>query len=78
MMLEYVLEKYPASLKLRDGTSVLVRPLGKRDEKRLHKFLLSVPEEERLFINCLLYTSMPKWGLPAAGNAKKGVFAENH
>jgi GNAT superfamily N-acetyltransferase len=50
MMLEYVLEKYPASLKLRDGTSVLVRPLGKRDEKRLHKFLLSVPEEERLFI----------------------------
>jgi RimJ/RimL family protein N-acetyltransferase len=49
-MLEYTLEKYPANLKLRDGSSVVVRPLGKRDETRLHKFLLSVPEEERLFI----------------------------
>ena len=47
---ESVLEKYPLSLKLRDGTSVVVRPLGRRDEVRLHKFLLTVPEEERLFI----------------------------
>ncbi len=50
MMNEYVLEKYPLSLKLRDGTAVVVRPLGKRDEARLHKFFLIVPEEERLFI----------------------------
>jgi RimJ/RimL family protein N-acetyltransferase len=27
-----------------------VRPLGKRDDARLHKFFLAVPEEERLFI----------------------------
>ena len=50
MINEYVLEKYPLSLKLRDGTAVVVRPLGKRDEARLHKFFLVVPEEERLFI----------------------------
>jgi GNAT superfamily N-acetyltransferase len=47
---EYALGKFPLSTKLRDGTPVVVRPLGKRDEARLHKFLLSVPEEERLFI----------------------------
>jgi GNAT superfamily N-acetyltransferase len=50
MLAEQTLEKFPLSLKLRDGTPVTVRPLGKRDEVRLHKFLLSVPEEERLFI----------------------------
>jgi len=50
MMLEYALEKFPLSLKLRDGTPVTVRPLSKRDDARLHKFFLAVPEEERLFI----------------------------
>jgi RimJ/RimL family protein N-acetyltransferase len=47
---ERLLEKFPISSKLRDGTQVVVRPLGKRDEARLHRFLLAVPEEERLFI----------------------------
>jgi len=47
---EFALEKFPLSLQLRDRTPVVVRPIGKRDEARLHKFLLSVPEEERLFI----------------------------
>jgi GNAT superfamily N-acetyltransferase len=50
MMLDYVLERFPLSLKLRDGTPVTVRPLGRTDEARLHQFLLGVPEEERLFI----------------------------
>lgn len=50
MMLEYALEKFPFSVKLRDGTECNVRPLGKRDDARLHKFFLAVPEEERLFI----------------------------
>jgi GNAT superfamily N-acetyltransferase len=49
-VLEYALEKYPVSLKLRDGTPVVIRPFCRRDENRLHKFLLAVPEEERLFI----------------------------
>ena len=50
MMLEYALEKFPLPLKLRDGTPVTIRPLAKRDDTRLHKFFLAVPEEERLFI----------------------------
>ncbi len=50
MLTEHTLDKFPLSLKLRDGTHITVRPLAKRDDVRLHKFLLSVPEEERLFI----------------------------
>jgi len=49
-MLDYVLEKYPLQIKLRDGAECTVRPLGKGDAARLHKFILAVPEEERLFI----------------------------
>jgi RimJ/RimL family protein N-acetyltransferase len=48
--LEYALEKFPISLKLRDGIAVIIRPLCRSDETRLHKFLCDVPEEERLFI----------------------------
>jgi GNAT superfamily N-acetyltransferase len=48
--LEYALEKFPITLKLRDGTPVILRPVSRRDEVRLHKFLVTVPEEERLFI----------------------------
>ena len=47
---ERILKRFPMSAKLRDGTPVVVRPLGKRDETRLRKFLLTIPEEERLFI----------------------------
>src|SRR5258706_2818817 len=50
MLPDHVLEKFPLTTKLRDGINVTVRPLGKRDEAKLHKFLLAVPEEERLFI----------------------------
>ncbi len=49
-MIDIALEKFPISLKLRDGTAVVVRPLAKRDEAKLHNFFLAVPEEERLFI----------------------------
>jgi RimJ/RimL family protein N-acetyltransferase len=50
MSLEYALEKYPAPVKLRDGLECVLRPLGRRDDAKLHKFFLVVPEEERLFI----------------------------
>jgi GNAT superfamily N-acetyltransferase len=50
MIPEYSLERFPVNLELPDGTAVGVRPIGKRDEGRLQKFLLNVPEEERLFI----------------------------
>ena len=44
------MENFPAALKLRDGTAAVLRPLGRTDEIRLHKFRVAVPEEERLFI----------------------------
>jgi GNAT superfamily N-acetyltransferase len=50
MLNEHLLEKFPLSLKLRDGVPVTVRPLGRRDAARCHQFFLAVPEEERLFI----------------------------
>jgi RimJ/RimL family protein N-acetyltransferase len=50
MSLEYALEKFPTELRLRDGTRCILRPLGKRDDAKLLKFFLAVPEVERLFI----------------------------
>lgn len=50
MLLEDLLDKYPVETKLRDGSPVIVRPINRRDDVRLHKFFLSVPEEERLFV----------------------------
>ena len=50
MLLEDALDKYPCETKLRDGTNVVVRPVGRQDAARLQKFFLSVPDEERLFV----------------------------
>ena len=50
MSLEYALEKFPLKVALRDGTSAVIRPLNKRDDAKLQKFFLAVPEEERLFV----------------------------
>ncbi len=50
MLLIDLLDKYPLETKLRDGTSVTVRPVARRDDGKLHKFFLAVPEEERLFV----------------------------
>jgi RimJ/RimL family protein N-acetyltransferase len=50
MLLEDALDKYPLETKLRDGTPVTVRPVARRDDLKLQKFFLTVPEEERLFI----------------------------
>ena len=50
MLLEDVLDKYPIEVVLRDGTKCVVRPVARRDDVKLQKFFLSVPEEERLFI----------------------------
>ena len=50
MSLEYALEKFPLEIALKDGTPCVIRPLGKRDESKLEKFFLAVPEVERLFI----------------------------
>jgi GNAT superfamily N-acetyltransferase len=50
MLLEDALDKYPLALHLRDGTPVTIRPVARRDDAKLQKFFLAVPEEERLFI----------------------------
>jgi len=50
MLLEDILEKYPLPTKLRDGTPVTIRPVGRRDDLKLQKFFLAVPEEESLFV----------------------------
>lgn len=50
MLLQDALEKYPLAIALRDGTPVIVRPLNRRDDVKLQKFFLTVPEEERLFV----------------------------
>jgi RimJ/RimL family protein N-acetyltransferase len=50
MSLEYALDRFPLTTKLRDGTECIIRPLGKRDETKLAKFFAIVPEPERLFI----------------------------
>lgn len=50
MLLVDALDKYPLEIKLRDGTPVIVRPLNRRDDVKLQKFFLVVPEEERLFV----------------------------
>jgi GNAT superfamily N-acetyltransferase len=50
MSLEYALEKFPIKARLKDGTDVAIRPLGKRDATALQRFFYAVPEPERLFI----------------------------
>jgi RimJ/RimL family protein N-acetyltransferase len=50
MLLEDALDKYPKQVNLRDGTEVVIRPVQRRDDVRLQKFFVGVPEEERLFI----------------------------
>jgi GNAT superfamily N-acetyltransferase len=50
MSLDYALERFPMHVRLRDGTACVVRPMGRRDEARCHRFFLAVPELERLFI----------------------------
>jgi GNAT superfamily N-acetyltransferase len=50
MSLEYAIEKFPLQLTLKGPLDCVIRPLGKRDEAKLQKFFLAVPEEERLFV----------------------------
>jgi L-amino acid N-acyltransferase YncA len=41
---------YPKQVTLLDGTVARVRPMGKRDERRVLQFFLRIPEEERFFL----------------------------
>jgi GNAT superfamily N-acetyltransferase len=48
--IELELQKFPKSVKLKNGSRATVRPLQKSDEKDLHKLFLEIPEQERMFI----------------------------
>jgi ribosomal protein S18 acetylase RimI-like enzyme len=50
MAIEIALQKFPKTLKMKDGSSCKIRPLRKDDEKAFHEFFLSVPAQERMFI----------------------------
>ncbi len=48
MEFEDILEKFPKTVKLKDGAALTVRPLLPTDEKHFHLFFCGVPENERL------------------------------
>lgn len=50
MSLELELQKFPREIKLKDGSTVTLRPLRREDERNFHEFFLAVPERERMFI----------------------------
>jgi GNAT superfamily N-acetyltransferase len=50
MEIDNLLESYPKSVPLKDGTKAVLRPLHHDDVKALHDFFCAIPETERLFM----------------------------
>jgi GNAT superfamily N-acetyltransferase len=48
--IELELQKFPKTVKLKDGNKAALRPLRRDDEKELHQLFLGIPEQERMFI----------------------------
>ena len=48
--IELELQKFPKTVKLKDGTKAALRPLRCDDEKEFHQLFLGIPEQERMFI----------------------------
>jgi GNAT superfamily N-acetyltransferase len=48
--IELELQKFPKTVKLKDGTKATLRPLRRDDEKDFHQLFLGIPEQERMFI----------------------------
>jgi ribosomal protein S18 acetylase RimI-like enzyme len=44
------LQKFPKTVKLKDGAKAALRPLRRDDEKEFHQLFLDIPEPERMFI----------------------------
>ena len=44
------LQKFPKTVKLKDGAKATLRPLRRDDEKEFHQLFLDIPEPERMFI----------------------------
>lgn len=48
--IELELQKFPKTVKLKDGKKATLRPLKPDDEKAFHKLFQGIPEQERMFI----------------------------
>jgi len=48
--IELELQKFPKTIKLKDGKKAVLRPLKADDEKEFHQLFLDIPEQERMFI----------------------------
>src|SRR2546426_8668360 len=48
MELDDIVEQYPKTVKLKDGSSATIRPLKMTDEKEFHTFFVAVPDDERI------------------------------
>lgn len=48
MVVDDILDQYPKTVKLKDGSQITLRPLQMTDEKQFHLFFTGVPETERL------------------------------
>jgi len=50
MSLEYILDEYPKTIRIKGGLRCEVRPLEAADETSFHELFLAVPTHERMFI----------------------------
>ena len=48
--IELELQTFSKTVKLKDGSQAVLRPLRRDDEKQLHQLFLGIPEQERMFI----------------------------
>ena len=48
--IELELQTFSKTVKLKDGSQAVLRPLRRDDEKQLHQLFLDIPEQERMFI----------------------------
>ena len=48
--IELELQTFSKTVKLKDGSQAVLRPLRRDDEKQLHQLFLDIPETERMFI----------------------------
>ena len=48
--IELELQKFPKTVKLKDGSKATLRVLKATDEKEFHRLFLDIPERERMFI----------------------------
>src|SRR5947208_2546397 len=50
MALEYILDEYPKTIRVKGALSCDVRPLEPTDETSFHEYFLTLPTQERMFI----------------------------